>query len=105
MCEPYACVSRSSGARSPRAAPTSPDTSASIGCCTTQQSDSRRKPRALTLEQVADDLLARHPPRLGYRGDSPLVVSLVGTDEFERRAGRTISAGFVRRAPTPRYGT
>jgi len=27
----------------------------------------------LTLEQVADDLLSRHPLRLGHRGDSPLV--------------------------------
>jgi hypothetical protein len=35
-------VSRS-GARSPRSAPISPETSASINCCTTQESDSRRK--------------------------------------------------------------
>src|SRR5439155_15241595 len=42
------------------------------------------------LEQVADDLLSRHPLRLGHRGDSPLVNSLAGTDESERRGGRTL---------------
>ena len=52
----------SSGARSPRAAPTS----------------------------VANDLLARHPLRLGHRGASPLVDPLAGTDESERRGGRTL---------------
>ncbi len=51
----------SSGARSPRAAPTS----------------------------VANDLLARHPLRLGHRGASPLVDPLAGTDESERHGGRT----------------
>jgi hypothetical protein len=44
---------------------------------------------ALTLEQVADDLLGRHPLRLGHRGDSPLVVVFAGLDEFERHGGRT----------------
>ena len=29
--------------------------------------------QTLALEQVADDLLARHPLPLGHRGDSPLV--------------------------------
>src|SRR6266545_2673347 len=54
----------------------------------------------LLLEQIADDLLSSHPLRLGHRGDSPLVVSLAGTDEFERRGGRT-----TRLRPTLSYTT
>ncbi len=46
-------------------------------------------PSTILLEQVADDLLSRHSLRLVDHGDSPLVTSLVGTDESERRGGRT----------------
>jgi hypothetical protein len=35
-----------------------------------------QKVDALTLEQVADDLLSRHPLRLGHRGDSSRRTSL-----------------------------
>jgi hypothetical protein len=45
--------------------------------------------QTLALEQVADDLLGRHPHRLGHRGDSPLVVVFAGLDESERHGGRT----------------
>src|SRR6266511_4771676 len=44
---------------------------------------------ALLLEQVTDDLLSRHPLRLGHRGDSSR-RRLGGLDESERRGGRTI---------------
>jgi hypothetical protein len=54
---------------------------------------------AFLLEQVADDLLSRHPLRLGHRGDSPLDDSVAGTDESERRGGRTT----LRLRPTPSY--
>jgi hypothetical protein len=57
----------------------------------------------LLLHQVADDLLSRHPLRLGHRGDSPLVDSLAGTDESERRGGRT-TRHRPKRSYT-RYGT
>jgi hypothetical protein len=59
-------VSCSSSAHSSPAAPTSSDTSGSISCRTTQLSHCAGS-RALSLEQVADDLLARHPLRLGHR--------------------------------------
>ena len=43
---------------------------------------------ALVFKQEADDLLSRHPLRLGHRG-APFVDPLAGTDESERRGGRT----------------
>src|SRR6266545_543980 len=58
---------------------------------------------ALLFEQVADDLLSRHPLRLGHRGDSSR-RRRGRPDESERHGGRT-TPGSVRCAPTPRYGT
>jgi hypothetical protein len=52
------------------------------------------------FEQVANDLLARHPLRLGHRGDSSR-RRLGGLDESERRGGRT----FTRLRPTRSYTT
>ncbi|MGH3922955.1 MAG: hypothetical protein ACRDTT_08825, partial [Pseudonocardiaceae bacterium] len=52
------------------------------------------------LEQVADDLLSRHPLRLGHRGGSSR-RRLGGLDESERRGGRTTP----RLRPTPSYTT
>jgi hypothetical protein len=63
---------RSSGEGSPRAAPTSSADFSLHQLLHTHASDSRRKFNPLTLEQVADDLLDRHPLRLGHRGH-PLV--------------------------------
>jgi hypothetical protein len=45
--------------------------------------------QALALKQLADDLVGRHPLRIGHRGDSPLVVVFAGLDESERHGGRT----------------
>src|SRR5205814_9851791 len=58
-----------------------------------------QKVDAVFLKQVANDLLSSHPLRLGHRGDSPLVNSLAGTDESERRGGRT----STRLRPTRSY--
>src|SRR5205814_2262100 len=60
-----------------------------------------QKVDAVFLKQVANDLLSSHPLRLGHRGDSPLVNSLAGTDESERRGGRT----STRLRPTRSYTT
>jgi hypothetical protein len=58
----------------------------------------------ILLQQVADDLLNRHPLRLGHRGDSPLVAPWQEPTSLSAAvAGQ--SPGSVRRAPTPRYGT
>jgi hypothetical protein len=54
----------------------------------------------LALEQVADNLLSRHPLRLGHRGDSSR-RRLGGLDESERRGGRTLT----RLRPTRTYTT
>ncbi len=55
--------------------------------------------KPLPLEQVADDLLSRHPLRLGHRGDSSR-RRLGGLDESERHGGRT-----TRLRPTRSYTT
>jgi len=55
---------------------------------------------SFALEQVANDLLARHPLRLGHRGVSSR-RRLGGLDEFERRGGRTPT----RLRPTRSYTT
>ena len=55
---------------------------------------------AFPLEQIADDLLSRHPLRLGHRGDS-FRRTLGRADEFERRGGRT----NYRLRPTLSYTT
>ena len=54
----------------------------------------------LALEQVADDLLSRHPLRLGHRGDSPLVVVLEDPTSLS-----TAVAGQSRLRPTRSYTT
>ena len=54
---------------------------------------------ALFLEQKADDLLSRHPLRLGHRGDSSRRRP-GSPDESERHGGRT-----TRLRPTPSYTT
>jgi len=59
---------------------------------------------ALTLEQVADDLLGRHPLRLGHRGDSPLVELLAEPTSLSATVAG-LRPGSVRRPVTPRYGT
>src|SRR5262249_20908341 len=58
----------------------------------------------LTLEQVANDLLARHPLPLGHRGDSPLVSSWQEPTSLSAAVAGP-SSGTVRRSVTPRYGT
>ena len=56
--------------------------------------------KPLALQQVADNLLNRHPLRLGHRGDSSR-RRLGGLDEFERRGGRKLN----RLRPTRSYTT
>src|SRR5581483_9716027 len=53
----------------------------------------------LTLEQVADDLLSRHPLRLGHRDDSSRRCP-GRPDESEHHGRRT-----TRLPPTPSYTT
>src|SRR5262249_46302467 len=43
----------------------------------------------LALDQVADDLLSRHPLRLGHRGDSSRQLHWREADDHERHGGRT----------------
>src|SRR6266536_2452519 len=43
----------------------------------------------LPLEQVADDLLSRHPLRLGHRGAPFVELHWREADDHERRGGRT----------------
>src|SRR5262249_3124923 len=57
--------------------------------------------KPLTLKQVADDLLSRHPLRLGHRGDSSRQLHWREADDHERHGGRTPS----RPRPTPSYTT
>src|SRR5215203_4764123 len=52
------------------------------------------------LKQVADDLLNRHPLRLGHRGDSPLV----GPWQEPTSLSAAV-AGLPRLRPTPSYTT
>src|SRR5262249_17765261 len=56
---------------------------------------------ALALKQVADDLLSRHPLRLGHRGDSSRQLHWREADDHERHGGRTPN----RPRPTPSYTT
>src|SRR5262249_48723546 len=55
----------------------------------------------LALEQVADDLLARHPLRLGIRGASPLVVVLADSTSLSA----TVAGPTTRLRPTRSYTT
>src|SRR6266508_7019256 len=57
----------------------------------------------LVVEQVADDLLGRHPLRLGHRGAPFVDPWLEPTSVSAAVAG--LRTGSVRHAPTPRYGT
>jgi hypothetical protein len=57
---------------------------------------------AYTLEQVADDLLGRHPPPLGHRGDSPLVDPWSEPTSLSAAVAGPLP-GSVRRPVTPRY--
>lgn len=94
---PLRCVSRSS-LRSPRSAPTSSDSSASISCDTSYAAQKS----SLILEQVADDLLNRHPLRLGHRRESGFHEMMTATTRLARVVNDRIEAGEaggVLRAP------
>src|SRR5262249_50737393 len=60
-----------------------------------------REVDALLVEQKADDLLGRHPLRLGHRGDSPLVVVL----EDPTSLSATVAGPTTRLRPTRSYPT
>ncbi len=57
----------------------------------------------LPLEQVADDLISRHPLRLGHRG-APFVDPWQEPTSLSATVAGPLP-GSVRCAPTPRYGT
>src|SRR4051794_13892623 len=80
-----------------------PDQLADLGLLQLLHEPSQRlaqKIKPLSLKQVADDLVSRHPLRLGHRG-APFDGSLPGTDESERHGGRINH----RLRPTPSYTT
>jgi hypothetical protein len=96
---PLRWASRSSGARSPRPAPTSSDTSVSISCWQTQLSDSRTKSSASPSSKYATTSSAVIL-FVSAIVVTPLVVVFAGLDESERHGGRTLT-GSVRRSVTP----
>jgi hypothetical protein len=57
----------------------------------------------LPLEEVADDLVDRHPLDLGHRG-APFVELLAEPTSLSATVAG-LSTGSVRRSVTPRYGT